>query len=113
MQCAPTAFSSVDCGSVGGGRQPALQPQKYEPDDRGQDVAVKNDAGVAGSEIARRDHLVDVDAGGAPEEAGRAEDSREPHVEAAFERQQADSGKTEAGKAHLQLERTVGPPDEG
>src|SRR3954466_3333528 len=54
-----------------------------------------------------------VDAGGAPEEAGRAEDSREPHVEAAFERQQADSGKTEAGKAHLQLERTVGPPDEG
>src|SRR3954454_21708058 len=105
-------FQSVDCSPACGGRQPALQPQKYEPDDRGQDVAVKNDAGVAGSEIARRDHLVDVAGGGAPKETGRAEDSREPHVEAAFERQHADSGKTEAGKAYLQLERTVGPPDE-
>src|SRR3954454_10835114 len=102
-------FQSVDCSPACGGRKPALQPQKYEPDDRGQDVAVKNDACVAGSEIARRDHLVDVDAGGAPEKAGGPENSREPHVEAAFERQQADSGKTEAGKAHLQLERTVGP----
>src|SRR6476646_7518796 len=106
-------FQSVDRGPTCTGRQPALQPQKYEPDDRDQDVAVKNDAGVAGSEIARRDHLVDVDAGGAPEEAGWAEDSREQHVEAAFERQQADSGKTEAGKADLELERTVGPADEG
>src|SRR3954451_1434911 len=106
-------FRSTDQGPTRDVRKPALQPQKYEPDDRGQDVAVKNDARVAGSEIARRDHLIDVDAGGAPQEAGRAEDSREPQVEAAFERQQADSGKTEAGKAHLQLEWTVGPPDEG
>src|SRR6476661_8167356 len=102
-------FQSVDCSPACGGRQPALQPQKYEPDDRDQDVTVKNDPGVAGSEIARRDHLVDVDAGGAPQEAGWAEDSREPHVEAAFERQKADSGETEAGKAHPMKAAAVFP----
>jgi hypothetical protein len=46
-------FPISGSGPACGGRQPALQPQKYEPDDRDQDVAVKNDAGVAGSEIAR------------------------------------------------------------
>src|SRR5215471_2567161 len=43
-----------------------LQGEKYEADDRNQDIAVKNDAGIAGGEIVRRDHLIDVTAGRAP-----------------------------------------------
>ena len=43
-----------------------LQPEKYEAHDRNQDIAVENDAGIAGGEIVRRDHLIDVTAGRAP-----------------------------------------------
>src|SRR5215470_12382256 len=63
-----------------------LQPEKYEAHDRNQEIAVKNDAGVSRGEIVRRDHLIDVTAGRAPEEAGRPNDGREPQIEASPER---------------------------
>src|SRR5262245_1200439 len=89
-----------------------LQPEKYEAGDRNQDIAVKNDAGIAGGEIVRRDHLIDVTAGRAPEEAGRPNDGREPQIEASPERQQSHQRKAEAGEADLQLEGAVLPSDE-
>src|SRR5262249_5898677 len=73
-----------------------LQPEKYEPHDRNQEIAVKNDAGVPRGEIVRRDHLIDVTAGRAPEEAGGPDDGREPQIEASPERQQSHHGKAEA-----------------
>ena len=39
-----------------------LQPEKYEANDRNQEIAVKNDAGVSRGEIVRRDHLIDMTA---------------------------------------------------
>src|SRR5262245_65505554 len=89
-----------------------LQPQKYEPHDRNQEIAVKNDAGVPRGEIVRRDHLIDVTAGRAPEEAGGPDDGREPQIEASPERQQSHQRKAEAGKAYLQLEGAVLTADE-
>ena len=89
-----------------------LQPEKYEAHDRNQEIAVKNDAGVPRGEIVRRDHLIDVTAGRAPEEAGGPDDGREPQIEASPERQQSHHGKAEAREADLQLEGTVLPSDE-
>ena len=89
-----------------------LQPEKYEAHDRNQDIAVKNDAGIAGGEIVRRDHLIDVPRGCAPEEAGGPDDGRESQIEASPERQQSHHRKAEAGEADLQLEGTVLPSDE-
>src|SRR5262249_4215062 len=89
-----------------------LQPEKYEAHDRNQDIAVKNDAGVPRGEIVCRDHLIDVNAGRAPEEPGRPDDGREPQIEASPERQQSHHRKAEAGEADLQLEWTVLPSDE-
>src|SRR5262249_38087688 len=89
-----------------------LQPEKYEAHDRNQDIAVKNDAGIAGREIVRRDHLIDVNAGRAPEKAGGPDDGREPQIEASPERQQSHHCKAETGKADLQREGTALPADE-
>ena len=89
-----------------------MQPEKYEAHDRNQDIAVRNDAGVPRGEIVCRDHLIDVNAGRAPEEAGRPDDGREPQIEASPERQQSHHRKAKAGEADLQLEGTVLPSDE-
>ena len=86
-----------------------MQPEKYEAHDRNQDIAEKNDAGIAGGEIVRRDHLIDVPPGRAPKEAGGPDDGREPKIEASPERQQSHQRKAEAGEADLQLEGTVKP----
>src|SRR5262249_52060579 len=75
-----------------------FQPQKYEADDRNQDIAVKNDAGITGGEIVRRDHLIDVTAGRAPEKAGGPDDGREPQIEASPERQQSHQAKPRLAK---------------
>src|SRR5262249_1069311 len=88
-----------------------LQPEKYEGHDRNQEIAVKNDAGVPGGEIVRRDHLIDVTAGRAPEEAGGPDDGREPQIEAPPERQQSHHCKAEAGAANLQPEEASLPSD--
>ena len=55
-----------------------LQPEKYEAQDRNQEIAVENDAGVAGGEVMGRDHLIDVYAGRAPQEARRGDDGGKP-----------------------------------
>ena len=55
-------------------------------------------------EIVRRDHLIDVTAGRAPEKASKPDDCREPQIEASPERQQSHHRKAEAGEADLQLE---------
>src|SRR5262249_865761 len=89
-----------------------LQPEKYEPHDGNQDIAVKNDAGIPRREIVRNDHLIDVNAGRAPQKARGRDDGREPQIEASPERQQSHHRKAEAGEADLQLEGTVLPSDE-
>src|SRR5438105_4452654 len=90
-----------------------LQPEKYEAQDRNQEIAVENDAGVAGGKIVRRDHLIDVHAGRTPQKARRGDDGGEPQVEAAFEGPEAHHRHAQAGEANLRLEWTVVPADKG
>src|SRR5262249_47689206 len=111
MQPLQPAFLPTRRPSLRGADGAMLQQEKYEPHDRNQEIAVKNDAGVPGGEIVRRDHLIDVTAGRAPEKAGGPDDGREPQIEAPPERQQSHHCKAEAGAANLQPEEASLPSD--
>src|SRR5271170_4103037 len=90
----------------------ALQPQQGKADQREQDVAPEDYAGIAWREIVGRDHLVDVAARRAQHEDAGADDRRESEVEASKCGEEADGGEAEAGRADLELKRAVGPSDE-
>jgi hypothetical protein len=90
----------------------ALQPQKYEAHDRNQDIAVKDDPGIAGSKIVLGDHLVNVHSSRAPQKAGWPDDRREAQAEAPFEGQETHDRKPETGEADFGLKWAVRPSDE-
>jgi hypothetical protein len=62
--------------------EPALKPEEDEADQRYEDVAPEDDAGIARLEIVLGDHRMDVDSGGALEKGGEAQDGGETHFEA-------------------------------
>ena len=63
-QCGPR--QSVLAGGPAAALLAVLEPQEGETDDWQDDVASENDAGIAGREIMRGDHLIDMTAGSTP-----------------------------------------------
>ena len=83
-----------------------------KPEQGEEDAAPEHDAGVAGGEVVRGDHLVDVAAGRAPAEAGKGGDDADAQRAIRMESQEAHHGKSEAGPTDLGLERALFPADE-
>jgi len=90
-----------------------LERKQREPDQRNDDVHVEDNAGIAGREISFRHHLVDVSHRGAEKKQRRSQDRRQPQVEAAECGRESHGRKAQARHADLELERAVGPTDEG
>src|SRR5579862_724004 len=107
---------SGEAASVGRCRSastdPVLQPKQREAEHREENVHIEAQAGVAGSEVMRIYHLIDVPGGSAEVEHGRARNGRQPQIEAPEGGEESDHGKSEACRADLELERAVGPADE-
>jgi hypothetical protein len=81
-----------------------LEPQEREADDRNENVGPEDDAGIPRREIMLDDHMVDVNAGSAPQEGRGPEDGGEAHIEAAPAGNEADQAEAEAREADLELE---------
>jgi len=86
-----------------------LQQQKQKPKHRNNDVHVKDTAGIAGSEVVLVDHLVDVPHGCAEGKQPRTENRSKAKVEAPKGGDEANHGKTEAGRSHFELKRAPQP----
>jgi len=83
-----------------------------QPDQRKQDIAPEDNAGIAGREIVGGDHLVDMAARRSKHEDAGADDRRETKVEARERGEEPHDGEAEAGGTDLELKRAVGPTDE-
>src|SRR5262247_2246222 len=92
--------------------EPALKPDEEEADQRYEDVAPENDAGIARLEIVLGDHRMDVGSGGAPEKGGEAQHGGETHFESPPCCNDTDQSQAQVREAELDLERAVRPPDE-
>src|SRR5262245_21861217 len=92
--------------------EPALKPKEDEADQRYEDVAPEDDAGIARLEIVLGDHRMDVGSGCAPEKRGEAQDGGETHFEAPPCCNGPDQSQAHVREAELDLERAVRPADE-
>ncbi len=91
---------------------PARFPEQEEAEERQEDVTPEHHAGVAGGEVVRGDHLVDVPDRGTPAEAGQRGDDADAQSAIRTEGHEAHHGKSEAGPTDLGLERALFPADE-
>jgi hypothetical protein len=95
---------NCDCVSA---RVAALQPQQRKSKQRDEDIRPENDAGISWRKVVRGDHLNDV-----TDRRAQREDTGTKIV-APEGCEQTDGGVAKARGPDFELERTVGPTDEG
>jgi hypothetical protein len=89
-----------------------LEPKQRKPDRWYEDVGIKDQAGVAGREIAGHDHLADMPHRIAEREDAGGNDRRKTQIEAPERSDEAHDGEAEACGRDFKLERAIGPADE-